>query len=108
MASKLPEQFIERLKQIIPEEKFDSVLATFSTRKPSTFRVNTLKTTSEKLIADLQKEGFEVTDTEIPDAYILASKTQRELTETDIYKNGELYIQGLSSMIPPLLLNPHQ
>ncbi len=31
---------------------------------------------------------------------------QRTLMETELYKNGYLYVQSLSSMIPPLVLNP--
>ena len=26
----------------------------------------------------------------------------------DMYKNGEIYLQSLSSMLPPIILNPQQ
>lgn len=36
----------------------------------------------------------------------MKNKSIRELTETEEYKNGFLYIQNLSSMIPSLVLDP--
>jgi len=103
----LPEAFLERLKRIITTDKYDAVLESFCTKKPTTFRANTVKISASDLIKKLQPQGFEVEAVDwYKDAFILKNKSQRELTETDSYKTGELYIQGLSSMIPPLVLNP--
>ena len=39
-------------------------------------------------------------------ALIIKNVNERKLQELEIYKNGYIYIQSLSSMIPPLVLNP--
>lgn len=103
--NKLPESFVERLKVLYPNNSV-SVIDSFNYRKPSTFRVNTLKTSAVELLKRLRAQGFEAESTDIPNAYILTTKTQRELTDTVEYNEGLLYIQGLSSMIPPILLDP--
>ena len=103
--STLPQEFINRIKSQFPDN-WESILGTFKHKKPTTLRANTLKTTSSELEKDLTKQGFELQKADIPDAFVLLNKTQRELTETKQYLNGELYVQGLSSMIPPIKLDP--
>ncbi len=105
MTNSLPTDFVSRLQTLYPTKSAE-ILDTFESRKPSTFRTNTLKISTPALIKKLELHGFEVEPSPLPDAFILKNRSQRELTETTEYKNGELYIQGLSSMIPPLVLNP--
>lgn len=115
MQNSLPEDFVSRLTKLYPDN-FSEILGTFTTRKPSTFRTNTLKISTVELVKKLELQGFEVEPSPLSDAFtskkqtsfILKNRSQRELTETPEYKNGELYIQGLSSMIPPLVLNPQE
>ena len=55
----------------------------------------------------LEPQGFKIEN--VPwyrDAFILRKGRQKDLEKTDLYRKGEIYIQGLSSMIPPLVLNP--
>jgi 16S rRNA (cytosine1407-C5)-methyltransferase len=104
---KLPEDFLSRLK-VIYGDNFQDILNTFEVKKPTTFRVNTLKSTEEEVVTQLKSLGFELEKTDINNAFILKNKTQRELTETEIYKQGFIYIQGLSSMIPPIILDPQE
>lgn len=106
MDSKLPEKFLERLQEIIPPDKFDTVFETFSNAKPITFRVNTLKTDTATLIQKLAGQNIEIE--QVPwyeDAFILKGE-KAVLMKTEEYRNGFVYIQNLSSMIPALILNP--
>ncbi len=104
---KLPELFLERLKRIIPSQKWDTVANTFTEQTPTTFRVNSLKTSPVVLQEKLEHQGFRLEKVFwYPEAFILQGGRLRELQETEAYKKGEIYVQGLSSMIPPLILNP--
>lgn len=109
MENNLPEKFLQRLNEVFIPEKVKKILDAFSYKRPTTFRVNTLKISQEKLSEKLKAMGFEIE--KVPwcqDAFILTNKTQKMLTETEFYKNGFLYIQSLSSMIPPLVLDPQK
>lgn len=107
MPDKLPQKFLDKLSEFIPSERLDEVLLSFSEEKRVTFRANTIKTSSEELKKGLQTLGFEIEQISwYKDAFILLNKTKSELMETKLYKEGYLYIQNLSSMIPPLALNP--
>jgi 16S rRNA (cytosine1407-C5)-methyltransferase len=41
-----------------------------------------------------------------PAAFILRNKRLADLQETPAYREGRLYVQSLSSMLPPLILDP--
>lgn len=104
---KLPELFLERLRRIVPFQKWDAVANTFTEAKPVTFRVNTLKIVPSVVEEKLEHEGFKLVRVPwYPEAFILQAGRLRELQQTDFYKKGEIYVQGLSSMVPALVLDP--
>ena len=105
--SALPKSFIERLKKIVPPDQYQAVLANFALKKPVTFRINSLKTTRNDLIAELHADGLAPKPiTGYTQAFMVAN-TQRELlTASAAFRHGRLYIQGLASMLAPLALNP--
>ncbi|OGE31803.1 hypothetical protein A2631_01575 [Candidatus Daviesbacteria bacterium RIFCSPHIGHO2_01_FULL_44_29] len=113
---KLPQKFLNKLKLIIPPQNIESVLQSFTTIRPTTFRANTLKISASDLKIKLKEAGlpFEKVGWRsgapsselLPEAFILQDTPQRVLTENDIYNQGLVYVQSLSSMIPPLVLDP--
>ncbi len=119
----LPKGFLERLRKIIPSNKFDTVANSFSESKPTTFRINRLKLKEKGtgldsrpvpvfLKEELESQGFRLEPVSwYPDAFIMIAGNNRDrslrmLQETDLYKTGEIYVQNLSSMIPPIILDP--
>lgn len=71
------------------------------------FRVNTLKATKQEIREILLTNEIDVQ--EVPwyeDAFILKNGDERTLERLEIYQQGWIYLQSLSSMIPPLALNP--
>lgn len=104
---KLPKDFLDRLRMIVPQSKWDAIANMFAEPKPTTFRVNTLKAKTVSVRETLERIGFRIEGISwYPDAFVLKEGRLRELQETEIYKNGEIYVQSLPSMIPPLVLAP--
>lgn len=103
----LPEVFLDRLQRIVPSTQWDEIANAFAIPKPATFRTNTLKIDPARLREKLEHEGFGVEPVAwYREAFILRRGTLRELQKTSAYNQGEFYVQALSSMIPPLVLNP--
>lgn len=105
----LPQAFQERLEHIVPRDKFSQILNTFDTPKNITFRVNTLKSTPQVLEARLADANiaFEPISWDLLEGvYKINNNDKLALTQTPMFYNGEIYIQNLSSMIPPILLDP--
>lgn len=109
MENKLPELFLERLSQILPDDLLNSVLAALEKDPKVSFRINSLLASPPEVIESLKKDGFIIENVSwYNDAFILQNKSIRALTETELYKTGKMYIQNLSSMLPSLILNPKQ
>ena len=108
ICTQLPEKLLERWELLYGKEKLPEILNTFSVKKFPSFRINSIKGSTASL-SMLKKYGFSFEHVRwYKDAFILTNKSIRELTETTVYKNGEVYIQNLSSMIPALVLAPQQ
>ncbi len=92
---------------MLPGNKFDSVIHTFSIRRPTTIRANTLKITGAELRRQLLDMGIKA-DTVFwnKEAFIIQNRTLRDLQKLKLYEEGYFYVQSLSSMIPPLVLDP--
>ncbi len=84
---------------------FDRILAGFESKRVTTFRVNTVKATNEEVLSFLDERGIEYESVPWYDsAFIVRSNV--DLRKLDIYDKGMIYIQSLSSMLPPIVLEP--
>ena len=103
---RLPEEFFERLRKIVPANKVNPVLRSFESRRPTTFRANTLKITPFDLKERLEHDGFSLRQVNwYREAFILKGD-KNKLVRTELYNKGFIYVQSLSSMVPVLLLKP--
>ncbi len=103
----LPEKFLERIGMLYSEKDLPNVLKAFEERPIPSFRVNTLRAKTTDVKQKLEAQGFDLEQVRwYGDAFLLRNKSVRELTESDVYTAGNIYIQNLSSMIPALALDP--
>lgn len=105
--SSLPHDFIRRLPKLVPVDCMNEAIEGLTQERMTTLRVNTLKASSHTLIPELTRMGISVLS--VPwyaDAFILQKPTLREFTDLPQYKEGLVYVQSLSSMLPPLILGP--
>ncbi len=102
----LPEEFYDRLK-LIYGTNFPKVRAALSEARQKTIRVNTLATESDLEVTEkLTQSGILLQQEEtIPHAYIVESGASL-LSSTSEYKQGLFYIQGLSSQLVSIILDP--
>ena len=107
MENKVPDFLYNMLIEQYGEEVSNKIIDGFGQNRKLTLRINKLKTTVEnvkKVLTDLNIKFSEVSLSE--DALIIEGTTKQEILELEIYINGEIYLQSLSSMIPALILNP--
>jgi 16S rRNA (cytosine1407-C5)-methyltransferase len=75
----------------------------------TTMRVNTIKYDIQSLMAFLREKNIKFE--RVPwynDALIIKNAREREIEKFDIYEKGFLSFQSLSSMVPPVALNPRE
>ncbi|MDO4436967.1 MAG: RsmB/NOP family class I SAM-dependent RNA methyltransferase [Coriobacteriaceae bacterium] len=76
--------------------------------RPVTLRANTLKASAEQIASELDAAGISYERVAwYKDAFVLPQADVRAVWDLDIYREGHIYLQSLSSMLPPLLLGPH-
>lgn len=79
----------------------------YNSNRNVTLRINTIKVNVEDVKNKLSAENIEFTT--VPwseEALIINNRNEKELQEMDIYENGEIYLQSLSSMLPPIIMKP--
>jgi 16S rRNA (cytosine1407-C5)-methyltransferase len=107
MTEVLPSRFLERLQSIIPECDWESVLASFASTRPVCFRINPLRASPDEVISELQGLGLN------PEpvawnalGYTLPPEVRSLLTDSAPFNEGRIYIQGLSSQLASIVLDP--
>ena len=97
---------LEILQQNYSQDELDDILKGFNKEKKTTFRINLLKSSFEKVENELKINKIKYERCKhIEFAYFIDSIDFDKLKQTDIYKNGEIYVQNLSSMLPSLCLD---
>lgn len=107
--NKLPIFLIEELKKQYGEEICRKILNGYIETRVVSIRVNTLKSNVQKVCEELSKNniGFEkVSWSDI--ALVITNSDEQELQKLSIYENGEIYLQSLSSMLPPVIMEPKE
>ncbi len=100
----LPQEFLRRIKLIYPLH-FNSICETFLNKKDQTFRINYLKTDLSSLRNHLRNEGVKFKELSWPKGSFILKSDIRHLQRSFLYKEGFIYVQNVSSMIPPLILD---
>lgn len=104
--SKLPKFFIDMLESQYSNES-KKIIQGFCNKRKTTFRINTLKSSVKEVEGELKKNNIKFEKAGFSDiAYISQNANEIKLQELDIYKEGKIYLQSLSSMLPPIILNP--
>lgn len=82
-----------------------NILDGYAQKRPTTLRANTLRATHEEVAARLAAQGFSYRS--VPwyaDAFILEGNAPGSFWDSALITEGAVYVQGLSSMLPPLFM----
>ena len=102
-----PEEFLHRLRRIVPPQRWERVSASLTAREATAFRVNTLKGSIDSVVAELTAAGIQCRPVAwYGEAFSVPDGQRRALTTSAAAVEHRIYIQNLSSMLAPLLLAP--
>lgn len=103
-------QFLEKiLQKQYNNEITNKIIEGYKEQRNVTLRINTIKTTKEKIKECLNQAKIEFQEVEWNrDALIIKNAREEEIRKLDIYEKGEIYLQSLSSMLPPIILEPKE
>lgn len=105
----IPEFFKEKLLKQYGEQLTQQIIDGYSKQRAVTLRVNTIKSNKENIKLKLQEAGIETEDVSwYQDSLIIKDVREDEIKKLAMYENGEIYLQSLSSMLPPIVLEPKE
>lgn len=105
----IPEFLIKKLEAQYGNEIKEKIIEGYSKKRKVTFRVNTLKSTAEEIEEVLKNENIEFEKVSWSrDAFITNNVREEDIQKLEIYEQGKIYMQSLSSMLPPIVLNPEE
>ena len=109
MEDKVPAFLKEMLERQYGNQLTEEIIDGYSQERKVTLRVNTLKSHTEEIENGLQNANIEYE--KVPwskEAFIIKNVREKEIQKLDIYKDGKIYLQSLSSMLPPIMLKPEK
>lgn len=107
MENIIPEFFKKLLEEQYGKENTDNIICDLMKPRRVTLRVNTIKSNTTEIKTALEAENicFKTVNW-YNDAFIIENVKEDIIKKLEIYKQGKIYLQSLSSMLPPLVLNP--
>lgn len=102
-------EFIKnRLLKDYEESVVENILTGYK-NKYTTLRVNTLKSNLEEVKEILLKNSINYKSVSwYKDALIIENAKEKDIRALSIYEEGKIYLQNLSSMLPPLVVSPKE
>ena len=105
----IPQFLEEMLQEQYNNEITNKIIKGYKEQRKVTLRVNTIKATKEKIKECLNQAKIEFQEVEWNrDALIIKDAREEEIRKHELYENGEIYLQSLSSMLPPIILEPKE
>ena len=101
------EEFLrEKLNSDYSNSEIEKIISGLKEEKISSFRVNNIKSCREEIEEDLKLNNISYQNVDYDrDVFIISAKDEDRLFDLDIYKDGYIYIQSLSSMMPVLFMD---
>jgi len=102
--------FLEKLlEKQYGKDLTKKIIEGYSKKRKVSLRINTIKTNTEHVKEVLSNAGIEFeTVMWSKNALVIKNACEKDIEELEIYKNGEIYMQSLSSMLPPIILEPKE
>ena len=105
---KLPSKFVEELYDNYSPLTVDKILSGMSGARNTTLRVNNLKSDIYEVMNILKENAIKFDRVSwYNDALVIKNVNEKQIQKLEIYENGKIYLQSLSSMVPPLVLSPN-
>ena len=103
----IPNLLKEKLLSYYNEEKVNKIIQGYEEKKYVTLRINVVKSNKLEVTKILKEENVEYDEVSwYEDAIIIKNVSEDKIRTLSIYEDGKIYLQSLSSMMPPLVLNP--
>lgn len=107
MEKQIPQFLNNLLLNQYGEQITSKILDGYLKKKYVTLRINRIKSNKNEIKHNFEEIGIQYKEVKwYDDALIIENATENEIRKMSIYEEGKIYLQNLSSMLPPIILNP--
>ena len=107
MEKQIPEFLKNMLIEQYREKITEQIIEGYLKQKYVTLRVNKIKSSIEELKQELIKNNIKYEEVDWDkEALVIENVRENEIRKMSIYEDGKIYLQNLSSMLPPIILEP--
>ena len=101
----LPEHLVSLLADQYAEPDIERILEGYRAQRNVTLRANTLSSSIDEVANELDGAGIAWSGVDwYADAFVIENARERQIWDLPIYEEGKVYLQSLSSMLPPIAL----
>lgn len=105
-STSLPTALAHRLAEQFGDVAMREIAKAMGPRK-TTLRVNTLKSSDQEVMNTLREGGIKFQRVlGVPNAFVIENRNDNDMLAHPLTTEGKVYLQGVASMLPPLLLAP--
>lgn len=107
MEKQIPEFLKNMLLEQYGEKITEQIIEGYLKQKYVTLRVNKIKSSIEQVKQELIKANIKYGEVDWDkEALVIENVRENEIRKMSIYEDGKIYLQSLSSMLPPIILEP--
>lgn len=107
--NRLPKEFVDNLYEMFTPLTVDKIFTGIMDKRYTTLRVNTIKYNIQDLMKYFKQKNIKFERVLwYDDALIIKNANEKDIQKLDIYEKGYIYLQSLSSMVPPIILTPKE
>lgn len=104
----IPEFLKEKLVNQYGLELTNQIIEGYKKERNTSIRINNLKTTKEDVLIILKENNINYQEINWYENSLLLDVKEDIVKTLDIYNEGKIYLQSLSSQLPPLFLEPKE
>ena len=101
----IPEFLLNRLVNDYGEDLTNRIIERYSLKRVVSLRVNTIKTNIEYVKGILEENNISYKEVSFIPFALIVDCDEARIQELDIYQKGFIYLQSISSMLPPMFLD---
>lgn len=101
----LPKKYLQRIESFLSKSDLEQTIKAYDKERACSFRINTLKSTEQEVESFLCSNNISFDKVSfLPLAYTLERKDEFTLKGSNLFYEGKIYLQGLTSQLPATLL----
>ena len=96
------------LSEIYSNNDMQRIIAGSNVKRKTTLRINTLKADIQTVLSEINSLGVKYNTVPFSNTALIIEDGAEIIKNSSLFLNGNIYLQSLSSQLPPIILSPNE